>query len=130
MDRPVLVDSNVFITILRQGKDPSWVLTERYDSTDLLTCGIVRLEVLRGVRGARAKEQLTAFFDVMMNVPSDNSLWDEAVALAWNLDRAGQVIPATDILIAASAFRAGGMVLTQDRHFHVVPKLEVLDFDL
>lgn len=129
MDRPVLVDSNVFITLLRQGKDPSGVLTARYSSTDLLTCGMVRLEVLRGVRGEHAKERLTAFFDVMMYVPADNSLWEEALALAWNLDRAGKVIPSTDILIAASALRAGGMVLTQDKHFRCVPNLEVLDFD-
>jgi predicted nucleic acid-binding protein len=129
MDRPVLVDSNVFITLLRQGQDPAQVLTKRYATTDLLTCGMVRLEVLRGVRVERVKERLTAFFDVMMNVPADNSIWEEALSLAWNLDRAGHVIPATDILIATSALRAGGMVLTQDKHFHCVPSLEVLDFN-
>lgn len=46
MDHPVLVDFNVFITLLRQGRDPSVVLYSRYASTDLLTCGMVRLEVL------------------------------------------------------------------------------------
>lgn len=129
MDRPVLVDSNVFIALLRQGKDPSWVLTERYASTDLLTCGMVRLEVLRGVRVTPIRERLTAFFDILKNVPTDSSLWEAAVDLAWNLDRLGRVIPATDILIAATALRAGAVVLTQDRHFHAVPDLDVLDFE-
>ena len=58
-------------------------------------------------------------------MPSTNSLWDAATDLAWAMDRAGQVIPATDILIAVSAQRIGASVLTLDHHFAMIPRLSM-----
>lgn len=126
MDRPVLVDSNVYIKLLRERKDPARELTRRYSTVDLVTCGMVRLEVFRGVKGKKVYNRLGEFFDVMLNVPTDNRLWEEAAELGWKLDREGKVIPATDIVIAASALRIGAIVFTYDRHFDVVPGLETI----
>ena len=126
MDRPVLIDSNVYIKLLRERRDPVRELTRRYNSIDLATCGMVRLEVFRGIRDRKSFDHLAQMFDVMLNVPSDNKLWEEATDLAWRMDREGNVIPATDILIAASALRLGAIVFTYDRHFDVVPGLETI----
>ena len=46
----VLVDSNVYIGLLRRGFDPVAVLGPWAGSTDVATCGMVRLEVERGLR--------------------------------------------------------------------------------
>ncbi len=126
MEKPVLIDSNVYIRLLRAGKDPAKELTRRYSSVDMATCGMVRMEVLRGISGRKVYQRMSEFFDVMLNVPTDNKLWQEAIDLVWNLDRNGKVIPATDIIIAASALRLGAIVFTYDQHFDVVPDLEVI----
>ena len=126
MDLPILVDSSVYIRLMRQRLDPVAVLFEHYDSVNLVTCGMVRLEVMRGMREPRAAKRLEDFLSVMQYVPTDDRLWREATDLAWRIDRAGQTIQATDALIAASALRKGASVLTLDSDFERVPGLHVL----
>jgi predicted nucleic acid-binding protein len=128
MDLTVLVDSNVYIDLLRKRLDPVEELTARVSQLDLAVCGMVRVEVLRGIRGQRAKAQMTAFFDVLQNVPTDNRLWEEATELAWTLDRKGIVLPAQDIVIACCARRIGAVVLTMDAHFRHIPGVQVRDW--
>jgi len=101
-------------------------LLRRYALTDLVTCGVVKAEVLRGVRSLQARDRLEGLFSVMRYVQTSRRLWDEAWQLAWSLDRRGRVIPLTDIVIAACAIREGAHVLTSDRHFRAVPGLGVV----
>lgn len=122
-----LVDSNVFIALSRLRMDPTRWLGGRLE--DIYTCGMVRLEVLRGMKNPVERDEMTAFFNVLCNVPTDNRLWEAAAELGWKLDRAGHTIPAQDVLIAACALRAGVPVLTADAHFDAVPGLAVIPFD-
>jgi predicted nucleic acid-binding protein len=126
MDQPILVDTNVYIALLRQNRDPAAAFFEHYDSVHLVTCGMVRLEVLRGIRHDRMRERLGRFMDTMQYVPTDPALWDEAALLAWRADRQGYVVPNTDAFIAACAFRRGAAVLTHDVDFQRIPGLTVL----
>jgi predicted nucleic acid-binding protein len=126
MDLPILVDSSVYIRLMRQRLDPVAVLFEHYDTVNLVTCGMVRLEVLRGMREPRAAKRLEDFMGIMQYVPTDDLLWREATALAWRIDRAGQTIQATDALIAAAALRKAASVLTLDSDFSRVPGLHVV----
>ncbi len=125
-DRDVLIDSNVYIGLLRSGRDPAKAIYARYQTTDVVTCGMVQLEVLRGVKAERAKRWLGDVFALMQFVATDNSLWQAATELAWELDRRGKTIPAQDALIAACALRADAAVHSYDRHFQWVPGLEVV----
>lgn len=125
-DAPVLVDSNVYIDILRADLDPQRELGDRLGDADIVICGMVKLEVLRGVRSKKLFDRLEAFFAVMQFVPADNAIWDESVALARRLAQGGYTLPAQDILIAVSAFRAGAAVLTADGHFSFIPGLPVI----
>jgi len=126
MASAALVDSNVFIALSRLRIDPTRWLGSRLE--DIYTCGMVRLEVLRGMKNPGKRDDMTAFFNVLCNVPTDNRLWDAAAELGWKLDRAGNTIPAQDVLIAACALRAGVPVLTADRHFDTIPGLAVIPF--
>lgn len=126
MAAEILVDSNVYIDLLRHGMDPPRTLGEWAGSADLVVCGMVRLEVLRGIKALKLRHALCAFMDVLINVPSDERLWTEATDLAWKLDRCGSVIPGPDAVIAAAALRLGAAVLTSDAHFRLVPDLKVL----
>lgn len=127
MDLPILVDSNIYIGLLRRGYDPVSVLFEHYDTTALITCGMVRLEVLRGVRLPKTLARLAAFMDVMQYVEADAQLWSEAITLAARTDRNGTPVSATDAYIAACAFRKGASVLTGDQDFKLIADLQVLE---
>lgn len=67
---------------MRAGRDPAIALGNRYATIDLATCGMVRLEVMRGVKHPRVFTKSGLFFDVLQNVPADNRLWEEAVKVA------------------------------------------------
>ena len=125
MESAVLVDSSFFIQLLREGRDPATELLRNVELLELATCGMVRLEVARGIIVPKKRSALEGFMDVMMNVPTDNKLWLEATQLAWELDRDGIILPATDILIAAAARRIGAGVLALDKHFGMIAGLKV-----
>lgn len=121
----VLVDSCVFIALLRERSDPAVELLQRTALEDLATCGMVYMEVLRGLTIPKVKTRLTEFFRVLQNVPTDNRIWRDATETAWHLDRQGITLPAQDLLIAACARRIGAAVLTFDHHFEKIPGLRV-----
>lgn len=126
MESEILVDSNVFIGLMKHHGDPAPWLYRWAGIRNLAICGMVRVEVLRGVKSPKAYRSLNDFMDVMVNIPASNRLWDEAAALAWKLDRKGLVIPGTDVVIAASAIAIGAAVLTSDAHFKRIDGLRVI----
>ena len=112
VDSCVLIGRCVLIGLLREGRDPAVELLQRSTATDLATCGMVRVEVIRGLVAPRLRRTVEGFMNVMRNVPTDNRLWEEAANLAWELDRRGTVLPAQDVVIACCARRIGAAVLT------------------
>lgn len=126
MEQSVLIDSNVYIDLLRQRRDPTRELLTRFKLTEVACCGIVKAEVLRGIKASRARDRLVEFFSGTEMASTPATLWDEICALARKLDRAGRVIPLTDIVIASCALKIGATVMTSDRHFHAVPGLEII----
>lgn len=126
MNAPVLVDSNVYIGLLRRGLDSAEILADWIGNGDLATCGMVRMEVERGLRIEKIRCRVGAFFDVLIHVPTSNKIWEQAARLAWTLDRSGITLPTQDILIATCAHEIGAAVLTDDRHFEEFPDLQIL----
>jgi predicted nucleic acid-binding protein len=125
MESAVLVDSCVFIGLLREGRDPIAELTHHIPLEQLATCGMVRLEVIRGLSQPKARRILEEFMDVMLYVPTDNRLWEQATELAWKLGRTGVTLPSGDLIIAACAQRLSAAVLTHDKHFLSIPGIRV-----
>ena len=123
----VLADSSFYIQLLREGHDPLRALAVAAATRDLVICGVVRCEVGRALRPAKVQQQFHAFWDVMINVPTDNRLWEETEQMLWDLDRQGIVLPLTDIVIGCCARRVGAVVLTYDHHFSQIPGIRVTD---
>jgi predicted nucleic acid-binding protein len=82
---------------------------------------VVRCEVGRALRPSETLKRFQEFWDVMINVPTDNRLWADALDTLWKLDRQGRVLPLTDVVIAHCAMRAGAVVLTFDSDFDFIP---------
>ncbi|MEI6395224.1 MAG: PIN domain-containing protein [Verrucomicrobiota bacterium] len=124
---PVLVDSSFYIQMLREGRDPVRALALTAATRGLAVCGVVRCEVGRALRPPNVREQFHAFWDVMMNVPTDNRLWEQVEQTLWELGRRGVTVPLTDAVIACCAQRIGAVVLTYDHHFSQIPGISVTD---
>ena len=126
MENLILVDSNVYIDLLRVGRDPATEIGALCNEWDLVTCGMIKLEVLRAVHTKKGNAKLSKFFAIQRFVISDNRLWDESIELARSLAQQGVTLPGPDLVIAASAFRVGAAVLTADKHFSLIPNLHVI----
>lgn len=124
----VLVDSSIYIHLFRGGFDPVTALATRFEAAELVTCDVVRCEVLRGIVRPNVRADLTSFFDLLVHVTMDYQAWRETEELAWRLDRSGKVLPLTDLIIAICAQRAEAEIVTLDRHFKMVPELRLTEW--
>lgn len=118
---PVLADSSYYIRLLRLGQDPLRSLALAAETRDLAICGVVRCEVGRALRVPGVRKPFQDFWDVMINVPTDNRLWEEVERTLWTLDRRGEVVSLTDAVIACCALRINAVVLTFDSDFSRIP---------
>ena len=125
----ILPDSNIYIGAVRAGIDPFQQFASGIDDRDweFATCGVIMLEVCRGLREPNLLERYRERFAVMIFIPTTNQIWERATQLAWSLDRQGRVLPAPDLLIAACALQACATVLTLDAHFRAIPGLPVIE---
>ena len=121
----VLVDSSIYIQLLQAGKDPVHELARSLEVTEIVICNVVRCEVLRGIIRPKVKAHLASFFNLLVCVATDRRVWQATEDLAWQLDREGNVLPFTDLVIAVCALRAGAALLTNDSHFQRVPLLQL-----
>jgi predicted nucleic acid-binding protein len=123
----VLPDSNIYIGAARAGRDPFRQFASTLEEWEFATCGIIVLEVCRGVRDPAVLQRFRERFAVMLYVTTGNSVWERVSQLAWSLDRRGIVLPAQDLLIATCALQADAAVLTAAAHFQEIPGLRVID---
>ncbi|MBP8256737.1 MAG: PIN domain-containing protein [Opitutaceae bacterium] len=126
MEKLILPDSNVYIDALRAGSDPFQSFSRHLDTCEFATCGMIMLEVCRGLRELRFLHRFRERFSVMIYLPTTQAIWERAQQIAWAMDRRGQTIPSQDHIIAATALQVGATVLTRDRHFSLVPDLKVM----
>lgn len=120
-----LVDSAAYIDLMRAGQDPRQVLAPLLRAGRLYNCGVVRAEVLRGIKIEHRSVQMEQFFDIVPEIPTDARLWREVSHLGWELGRRGKWPPVSDLAIAVAALRVRAVVISPDAHFRDVPGLEV-----
>lgn len=123
----VLIDSSYFIRLLRIRGQSFATLDSLSNRYEFAISGMVWLEVIRGRSDPRVRKHYENRFATMRFLNATPSTWQRAADLAWELDRRGVVLPASDITIAATALDYGAAVLTFDRHFNKIPGLTVLN---
>ena len=78
----ILVDSNAFMDCMKRGRDPIREPLTQFDSADLVTCGVIKAEVLRGIKSLRARAQLEEYFSVLRLANTHSISWDHVWKLA------------------------------------------------
>jgi predicted nucleic acid-binding protein len=122
----ILIDSCMFIPLLRRGIDPAREFSTLAAQMDIATCGVVRCEITRGLKTPKARRALSAYLDCLLYIPTPNSIWEDTEEILWKTGKKGFTIPLQDALIAACAMKAGAAVLTADKHFDCIDGLSVV----
>lgn len=123
----LIVDSAVYIDFLRAGVDIRQRLLPVLRAGELYNCGIIRAEVVRGIRNARLRQEMEQFFDVIPEVVPDARLWRQVTELGWDLGRQGKWPPVTDLAIAACTLRVRARLISPDKHFRDIPGLDLTE---
>ena len=122
----VLVDSSYFITLQNRREDPLAVLTEYELDYEIAINGVIWAEVLRGRSEPALRDRYDRAFTLARLLQLSPAGWQRVARLAWDLDRQGEVLPLTDLIIGVTALEHHAAVLTFDGHFQKIPGLVVL----
>lgn len=121
-----VIDTSCWIEAMRQRGDES----VRGDVAALLESGaarftdMVRLELSNGLAGAAQRKFLRDLEDLVETVPTTTAVWSTARALAGRARAEGVTVPATDLLVFATARVHGARLLHRDAHFDLLAGLE------
>jgi predicted nucleic acid-binding protein len=88
--------------------------------------GIIRVEILAFAAGEAERRLLAADFEAFHHLDLGPPDFDLACQLGFDLRRRGVTVPATDLIIAASAVRAGAHLLHVDAHFDRIAEISSL----
>jgi predicted nucleic acid-binding protein len=95
-------------------------------SGEVLTCGVILFELLQGIKSPGEEELVQNALLALPHLEMNRDLWIKAGKLSSLLRTKGQILPLSDIIIAATALEHNCAVLTVDRHFEAVPGLKVV----
>jgi predicted nucleic acid-binding protein len=103
------------IDYIRNPTDPK--LTSLFRTLPLAVCGVMRAELLHGVRNPRDRARLIVLLDAMTQLPIPETIWDRVGDHLADLRAGGITIPFPDAVIATTAIANGIEVWTRDPHF-------------
>jgi predicted nucleic acid-binding protein len=124
----VLADTSVWVPYFRSasGADGDR-LEELIEEGEAVICGPVLAELLGGADDV----QRISIMETVGDLPwahLDRASWQDVGAIARRLRETGQMLPLTDLAIAAAAARAGYVLWSLDSDFaRIVPVLDGLE---
>ena len=121
-DNSFLIDTSAWLFALKRDFVPE--VKNRIDfllkNNAVVTTGIINLEIISGARTIKGFQRLKDRFNALDILESDESIWQKACELGFNLRRKGVTVPHTDILIAACALQSGSIIVHADAHFDMM----------
>jgi predicted nucleic acid-binding protein len=93
---------------------------------EVCTCGVVLYELLQGIRNPAEEASVLNAFQGIPQLEMSAPLWVAAGQLSARLRGKGHTLPLSDIIIAVLALEHGCSIVTIDRHFAVIPGLDVV----
>lgn len=118
-----MIDSSVYIDWMRAGRNPTRIVRPLVEAGQLVSCGLIRVEVLRGIVKPKVHDEMKALLDALREIPVTTSVWSRISELAWQLDRNGEVLPVSDLIIGCCALLSQAALITTDAHFTKIPGL-------
>lgn len=124
----ILVDTSVWIDFFRTRTETvhplAVLLSER---NRVCICGLVRQEILQGVRRAKSLTSTKRLLSYLPFLPTSEAMYDRAAEIFQRAARSGLTIPTVDATIAAIALEHRVELYTNDhRHLQPVAKMIAL----
>ncbi len=124
----ILLDSSVLIHAQRlPDSDITAHLGEVLASGEAVVTGPVIMEF---IRGARSQEQIDRFTRTVVAIDfleMDQAVWVVAGRLGIQLKLSGLGLPASDVIVAATAIRHNVPLYTLDKGFNRIPDLKLYE---
>ncbi len=117
--QPILVDTSLWVRYLQPAgwEELKEELARLLDQGSLLTCWVVKAELLVGARNAGAFDRLLESLHALDEVALTPEVWEGAARLGQKLRLKGFSVPLPDLLIAQAAAAAGAELWHADAHF-------------
>jgi predicted nucleic acid-binding protein len=126
----IVVDSNVWIDyIKRVDSDAGNRLDTILEDREVVLVGVVLAEILQGASGEQDHDRLDDALRATTYVEVDREAWVRAGRLSRDLRRSGQMIPMTDLIIAAVALEGDHELFTFDPDFKRIPGLRLYKWE-
>ena len=124
----IVADSSALIEYYRRGGSPAVqeAVAAAITEDALAVNGIVFVEVVGFAADERERRALLAGFGAFHRLALAEGDFDLAASIGFDLRRRGRTVPATDLIIAASAIRARAELLHVDDHFDEIAKVSAL----
>jgi len=127
----VLVDSSAWVDFFNGHASPQGNALARLirQEADVLTCGLVAVEVLQGIRQSKGRAQVEKhFLDMEWLTPREPETYLDAATLFRKLRSRGITIRSTiDCVIAGLAHENDALLLSKDRDLQLIIESEILD---
>lgn len=131
MNDVTLVDTSVWIDYLREESSTvGSFLSHRLEKNLVAINPVIRLELVSGARSQKQFDNLSGSLEGLWKIPIQQSIWQRAETLRYELTQDGEVIPVPDILIAATALEHNLSLCQRDDHFETIAEdtsLELLE---
>lgn len=123
----LIPDTCAWIDFLRGKQTPlATTLEQSLLHIEVLTCGVVLLELLQGIKSQREETLVQNALMALPHLEMTRDLWIKAGKLSSRLRAKGHILPLSDIIIATFALEHNCSILTIDRHFESVPGLKII----
>ncbi len=114
-----LIDSSAWIEYYRKegNKDFKAAISNAIQNNEAAVNGIIQLEILVFTKTKSEYNDILSDFSAFYNLELNNSVFLKASEIGFDLRRKGITIPASDLIIAASAMVTNCQLIHFDKHF-------------
>lgn len=123
-----LIDSSCWVEYYRPDGNPQIqnAVENAIESDEAATCGMIRIEILSYISRKNEYDAVSQDFSGMHDLRITHREYDTAVEIGRILRAKGASVPATDLLIAATAINHHAELLHCDKHFLIIGKYSEL----
>lgn len=124
MSSPILVDSSALIEYYRPSGSlkVQAAVAEAIASERVATNGIIQVEIVAFAPDQASYRKLQADFQAFLWLNLGSEEFALATELGFQLRRQGITVPPTDLIIAASAIRAGAVLYHVNAHYDSIAR--------
>jgi predicted nucleic acid-binding protein len=129
-DKPVLVDTSVWVELLRRSAHPMRPHLDSLVNTDRARlCGVIIAELLQGAVGPKEISAVEELANAVPLLESNDQTWIASGRLSHRLRQQGTTVGLVDCYIAALAQDHRCLLLSLDKHFPIIAKHFPLELD-